>query len=104
MSNCGIWDYLLKLRQNHVYRNNQIKFLSHIAIYTDNLKVYKVAVFANSNKKNGKRYGVNEMVKIVEVPDHVELKNEIPGSEIGTKIFIYNFKKDEVLCFGGEQK
>ena len=103
----SIWEYILELRQKHVYRNNQIKFLSHLAIYTNNLEVYKVVVFADQNKKNGKRYGVNEMIKI-HTPEtnknitYPVLKKEIDGSEKGRKIFIYYFGSNSLNCYDGE--
>lgn len=104
----SVWDYLLELRQKKVYTNKQKKFLSHIAIYTNNLQVYKVIVFADPSKKNGKRYGVNQMITI-HTPEHNDknisfplLKNELAGSEDGLKLFIHNFRMDDMNVYKGE--
>jgi hypothetical protein len=111
MSQLGIWEYLFELRQKRVYKPKQRRVLTQIAIYTNELKVYKVAVFADERKKNKwNKYGVNELCKTY-TPDIMDgggirfplLKNELKGSEIGYKMFIYNFDKDEIKCFEGEE-
>ena len=104
----GIWDYVKELKKCHVFTNKQIKFLSHICIYVHELNVYKVIVFADTNKKNGKRYGVNEMITIHDKnknPKNIsfpKLKNELIGSEVGNKIFMYCPRTEVMNCFEGE--
>ena len=108
MAEISVFDYLTHLRQKRVYSNKQMKFLSHIVIYTNNLKVYKVIVFADTNKKNGRRYGVNEPIVIYTKNmnskniDFPQLKNELAGSEKDTKMFIYYFKTAEMNVYDGE--
>lgn len=102
----SIWDYLLYLKQNKIFTNRQIKFLSHIAIYTNQLEVYKIIVYPDPNKKNGRKYGVNPDLKII-TPNESniifpKLKKELEGSEIGFKIFIYYPKTEKLLCYEGE--
>ena len=103
------WDYVRELRIRGVFKNKQRKFLSHIAIYINKLHVYKVDVFANSDKKNGKRYGVTNQVVLhtpLNNPRKISfpvLKNELPGSDIGNKIIIYDLFKDDLLVYEGEE-
>ena len=106
----SIWDYLHYLKfDKRVWLNKQEKFLSHIAIYTNELNVYKVILFADPNKLNGKRVGVNKMITIYTHdynPKNIiypKLKNELDGSEKGTKIFMYTFRTADLSCFDGEQ-
>ena len=110
MSNeIGIWEYIKDLRDKYkVYTNKQKKFLSHINIYVHNLQVYKIAIWPDPNKKNGKRVGVDKS-KIVVYDSRndtnvgfVKLKKELDGSDVGYKMFIYNVKQDDVKCFEGE--
>ena len=70
--------------------------------------MYKVAVFANPNRKNGKKCGVNEMIKI-HTPENNKnisfpiLTKEIDGSDNGRKIFIWYFRELDIKCYDGEQ-
>ena len=72
------------------------------------INVYKVIVFANPNRKNGHRYGVNDMVVIhdkINNPKNIpfpKLKNELKGSEVGNKIFMYYPRTEVLNCFEGE--
>ena len=102
------WEYIKILKKHHVFTNKQVKFLSHLCIYTHELNVYKVIVFANPNRKNGHRYGVNDMVVIhdkINNPKNIpfpKLKNELKGSEVGNKIFMYYPRTEVLNCFEGE--
>ena len=102
------WEYIKILKKHHVFTNKQVKFLSHLCIYTHELNVYKVIVFADPNKKNGKRYGVNEMITIHDKnnnPKNIsfpKLKKELIGSEVGNKIFMYYPKTEVLNCYEGE--
>lgn len=102
------WDYIRELRIRGIFKNKQKKFLSHIAIYIHQLRVYKVAVFANPSRKNGKRYGVTDQVVIhtaANNPRNISfplLKNEIAGSDVGNKIIIYDMLKNDLLVYEGE--
>ena len=123
----SIWSYIKELNDKKIFTNKQRKFLSHISIYTHDLNVYKVIVNADMKKKNGKRVGVDysmliyekgkdtllkykdEMIKeekIFKVRGETLtfplLKKEVEGSEKGSKIFIYDVKKDEVNVYDGE--
>ena len=102
------WEYLTHLRQKHVYTNKQLRFLSHIIIYVNNLRVYKVAVFANPSRKNGKRYGVHDMVTVhtkdnnPQSIDFPQLKKELDGSDIDKKILMYDVVQNDIKVYDGE--
>ena len=123
----SVWSYIKELNDKKIFTNKQRKFLSHISIYTHDLNVYKVIVNADMKKKNGRRVGVDysmliyekgkdtllkykdEMIKeekIFKVRGETLtfplLKKEVEGSEKGSKIFIYDVKKDEVNVYDGE--
>ena len=104
----SVWDYIRELRMKGVYKNKQRKFLSHIAIYVHDLEVYKVAVFANTARKNGKRYGVTDAVVLHTKANNKHnitfptLKKEIDYTDKGNMIFIYDLLKDDVLAYTGE--
>ena len=123
----SVWSYIKELNDKKIFTNKQRKFLSHISIYTHDLNVYKVIVNADMKKKNGKRVGVDysmliyekgkdtllkykdEMIKEEkifklrgETLTFPLLKKEVEGSEKGSKIFIYDVKKDEVNVYDGE--
>ena len=123
----SIWSYIKELNDKKIFTNKQRKFLSHISIYTHDLNVYKVIVNADMKKKNGRRVGVDysmliyekgkdtllkykdEMIKEEkifklrgETLTFPLLKKEVEGSETGSKIFIYDVKKDEVNVYDGE--
>ena len=103
----GIWDYIRELKDKYkIFTNKQKKFLSHIAIYTKDLEVYKVIIWKDPRKKNGKRVGVVDDIKIYEKGKNNEiiypkLKKELEGSN-DYKIFIYDTKMDTVNCYEGE--
>ena len=123
----GIWDYIRELKDKYkIFTNKQKKFLSHIAIYTKDLEVYKVIIWKDKRKKNGKRVGVVDDIKIYEKGKnkahggtfgsgsfgssettgheiiYPKLKKELEGSD-GYKIFIYDTKMDTVNCYEGEE-
>ena len=123
----SIWSYIKELNDKKIFTNKQRKFLSHISIYTHDLNVYKVIVNADMKKKNGKRVGVDYSMLIYEKGKDTLLKykdglikeekifkvrgetltfpllkKEVEGSEKGSKIFIYDVKKDEVNVYDGE--
>ena len=123
----SIWSYIKELNDKKIFTNKQRKFLSHISIYTHDLNVYKVIVNADMKKKNGKRVGVDYSMLIYEKGKDTLLKykdglikeekifkvrgetltfpllkKELEGSEKGSKIFIYDVKKDEVNVYDGE--
>lgn len=105
----GIWEYLFELRQKGVYKPKQRRVLTQIAVYTNELKVYKVVVFADDRKKSKwSKYNVSDLCSTYTETNNSKnisfplLKNELKGSEIGHKMFIYNFDKDEIKCFDGE--
>ena len=125
--NISVWSYIKELNDKKIFTNKQRKFLSHISIYTLDLNVYKVIVNADMKKKNGKRVGVDysmliyekgkdtllkykdEMIKeekIFKVRGETLtfplLKKELEGSEKGSKIFIYDVKKDDMNVYDGE--
>ena len=103
----GIWEFIKELKDTYkIFTNKQKKFLSHIAIYTKDLEVYKVIIWKDPRKKNGKRVGVVDDIKIYEKGKNKEiiypkLKKELEGSE-GYKIFMYDTKMDTVNCYEGE--
>ena len=109
MNQPGIWEYLFELRQKGVYKPKQRRVLTQIAVYMNELKVYKVAIFADERKKNKwSKYNVKDLCKTY-TPNNNDkninfplLKNELKGSEQGYKMFIYNFDKDDVNCYEGE--
>ena len=109
MNSQSVWEYLHELRLKRVYKPKQRPVLTQIVIYTNELKVYKVAVFADPYKKHkwGK-FNVKELCKVYTPTDNDKnisfpiLKNELKGSEVGRKMFIYNFFKDDITCFDGE--
>ena len=87
----GIWDYLFELRQKGIYKPKQRRVLTQIVIYTNELKVYKVAVFADERKKNKwNKYKVKELYKTYTPAENDKnisfplLKHELIGSETGT--------------------
>ena len=123
----SIWVYIKELNDKKIFTNKQRKFLSHISIYTHNLNVYKVILNADMRKKNGKRVGVDYSMMIYEKGKDTLLKykdglikeekifkvrgetisfpllkSELKGSEKGSKIFIYNVKKDDMNVYEGE--
>ena len=123
----SVWSYIRELNDKKIFTNKQRKFLSHISIYTHDLNVYKVIVNADMKKKNGKRVGVDYSMLIYEKGKDTLLKykdglikeekifkvrgetltfpllkKELEGSEKGSKIFIYDVKKDEVNVYDGE--
>ena len=123
----SVWSYIKELNDKKIFTNKQRKFLSHISIYTHDLNVYKVIVNADMKKKNGKRVGVDYSMLIYEKGKDTLLKykdglikeekifkvrgetltfpllkKELEGSEKGSKIFIYDVKKDEVNVYDGE--
>ena len=125
--NISVWSYIKELNDKKIFTNKQRKFLSHISIYTHDLNVYKVIVNADMKKKNGKRVGVDYSMLIYEKGKDTLLKykdgmikeekifkvrgetlsfpllkKEVEGSEKGSKIFIYDVKKDEVNVYDGE--
>ena len=125
--NISVWSYIKELNDKNIFTNKQRKFLSHISIYTLDLNVYKVIVNADMKKKNGKRVGVDYSMLIYEKGKDTLLKykdgmikeekifkvrgetlsfpllkKEVEGSEKGSKIFIYDVKKDEVNVYDGE--
>lgn len=103
----SIWNYMHELRIKGVYKNKQRKFLSHIAIYVHDLRVYKVIVFPNTARKNGHRYGVNGIAihtksnnpRKITFP---QLLKEVDNSDKGNMIFIYDCAKDDVNVYSGE--
>jgi len=103
----GIWEFIRELKDKYkIFTNKQKKFLSHIAIYTNDLEVYKVILWKDPRKKNGKRVGVVDDIKIYEKGKNNEiiypkLKKELEGSN-DYKIFIYDTKMDTVKCYEGE--
>jgi hypothetical protein len=47
----SVWEYIRELKDKYkVFTNKQRKYLSHICIYTHELQVYKVVVWADPNK------------------------------------------------------
>ena len=125
--NISVWSYIKELNDKNIFTNKQRKFLSHISIYTLDLNVYKVIVNADMKKKNGKRVGIDYSMLIYEKGKDTLLKykdgmikeekifkvrgetlsfpllkKEVEGSEKGSKIFIYDVKKDEVNVYDGE--
>ena len=50
MNSQSVWEYLHELRLKRVYKPKQRPVLTQIVIYTNELKVYKVAVFADPYK------------------------------------------------------
>lgn len=123
----SVWSYIKELNDKKIFTNKQRKFLSHISIYTHDLNVYKVIVNADMKKKNGRRVGVDYSMLIYEKGKDTLLKykdgfikeekifkvrgetltfpllkKEVEGSEKGSKIFIYDVKKDEVNVYDGE--
>lgn len=123
----SIWSYIKELNDKKIFTNKQRKFLSHISIYTHDLNVYKVIVNADMKKKNGKRVGVDYSMLIYEKGKDTLLKykdglikeekifkvrgetltfpllkKEVEGSEKGSKIFIYDVKKDDMNVYDGE--
>lgn len=109
MNSQSVWEYLHELRLKKVYKPKQRPVLTQIVIYTNELKVYKVAVFADPYKKHkwGK-FNVKELCKVYTPTDNDKninfplLKNELKGSDEGRKMFIYNFFRDDITCFDGE--
>ena len=109
MNGQSVWEYLHELRLKKVYKPKQRPVLIQIVIYVNELKVYKVAVFADERKKHKwNKYNVKNSCEIYTPESNDKninfplLKNELRGSEIGHKMFIYNFDKDEIKCFDGE--
>ena len=109
MNSQSVWEYLHDLRLKRVYKPKQRPVLTQIVIYTNELKVYKVAVFADPYKKHKwRKFNVAELCKVYTPTDNDKnisfpiLKNELKGSEVGRKMFIYNFFKDDITCFDGE--
>ena len=123
----SVWSYIKELNDKKIFTNKQRKFLSHISIYTHDLNVYKVIVNADMKKKNGRRVGVDysmliyekgkdtllkykdEMIKEEKIfklrgekLTFPLLKKELDGSEKGSKIFIYDVKKDDMKVYDGE--
>ena len=123
----SVWSYIKELNDKKIFTNKQRKFLSHISIYTHDLNVYKVIVNADMKKKNGKRVGVDYSMLIYEKGKDTLLKykdglikeekifkvrgetltfpllkKEVEGSEKGSKIFIYDVKKDDMNVYDGE--
>ena len=123
----SVWSYIKELNDKKIFTNKQHKFLSHISIYTHDLNVYKVIVNADMKKKNGKRVGVDYSMLIYEKGKDTLLKykdglikeekifkvrgetltfpllkKEVEGSEKGSKIFIYDVKKDDMNVYDGE--
>lgn len=123
----SVWSYIKELNDKKIFTNKQRKFLSHISIYTHDLNVYKVIVNADMKKKNGRRVGVDYSMLIYEKGKDTLLKykdgfikeekifkyrgetltfpllkKELDGSEIGSKIFIYDVKKDDMNVYDGE--
>ena len=123
----SVWSYIKELNDKKIFTNKQRKFLSHISIYTHDLNVYKVIVNADMKKKNGKRVGVDYSMLIYEKGKDTLLKykdglikeekifkvrgetltfpllkKELEGSEKGSKIFIYDVKKDDMNVYDGE--
>ena len=123
----SVWSYIKELNDKKIFTNKQRKFLSHISIYTHDLNVYKVIVNADMKKKNGKRVGVDYSMLIYEKGKDTLLKykdgfikeekifkvrgetltfpllkKELDGSEKGSKIFIYDVKKDDMNVYDGE--
>ena len=52
MNGQSVWEYLHELRLKKVYKPKQRPVLIQIVIYVNELKVYKVAVFADERKKH----------------------------------------------------
>ena len=125
--NISVWSYIKELNDKNIFTNKQRKFLSHISIYTHDLNVYKVIVNADMKKKNGKRVCVDYSMLIYEKGKDTLLKykdglikeekifkvrgetltfpllkKELEGSEKGSKIFIYDVKKDDMNVYDGE--
>ena len=101
----SVWDYLKYLKQNRIFTNKQIKYLSHITIYVNQLKVYKIIVFKDWNKKNGQKYGITSDQIITPNESDImfpQLKKELEGSEKGYKMFMYYPKTEKLLCYDGE--
>ena len=123
----SIWSYIKELNDKKIFTNKQRKFLSHISIYTHDLNVYKVIVNADMKKKNGKRVGIDYSMLIYEKGKDTLLKykdglikeekifkvrgetltfpllkKELEGREKGSKIFIYDVKKDDMNVYDGE--
>lgn len=123
----SVWSYIKELNDKKIFTNKQRKFLSHISIYTHDLNVYKVIVNADMKKKNGRRVGVDYSMLIYEKGKDTLLKykdglikeekifkvrgetltfpllkKELDGSEKGSKIFIYDVKKDDMNVYDGE--
>ena len=61
MNGQSVWEYLHELRLKKVYKPKQRPVLIQIVIYVNELKVYKVAVFADERKNIN---GINTMLKI----------------------------------------
>lgn len=102
----GIWEFIRDLKNKHrIYSNKQRKFISHIVVYVDELRVYKVIVFGDTRKKNRHKRGVDD-VKIYDKNNATfpmpTLKKEIDGSENGKKIFMYYPQTDIINCYEGE--
>ena len=109
MNGQSVWEYLHELRLKKVYKPKQRPVLIQIVIYVNELKVYKVAVFADERKKHKwNKYNVKNSCEIY-TPEFNDkninfplLKNELKGSDEGYKMFIYNFFNDDITCFEGE--
>jgi hypothetical protein len=119
----SVWEYIRELKDKYkVFTNKQRKYLSHICIYTHELQVYKVVVWADPNKdprmsnrkaKYRKRIGDIPSIAVYDKHGNAEqkqgkvislpkLKKELDGSEVGYKMFMYNIKMDTVKCYEGE--
>ena len=106
----NVWQYLFEIKSKGVFKNKQRRVLSHVAIYTEGLKVYKVVVFADTFKKHKwQKYGVSDEATIITPTNNPKnisfptLTNSLKGSEIGRKLFIYSFSNDDIKCFDGEE-
>ena len=105
----NVWQYLFEIKFKGVFKHKQRRVLSHVAIYTDRLKVYKVVIFADTFKKHKwQKYGVTDEATVVTPTNNPKnisfptLSKSLEGSEIGRKLFIYSFKDDDIKCFDGE--
>jgi hypothetical protein len=114
----SVWEYIRELKDKYkVFTNKQRKYLSHICIYTHELQVYKVVVWADpnkdprmSNRKAKYRKRIGDIPSIAVYNKHgnaknislPKLKKELDGSDVGYKMFMYNIKMDTVKCYEGE--
>jgi len=95
------YEYIDKLKKNGLIKRKELDYLSYVWVYTNNEKVYKVALqFDFKTLKKAKKSGVNSEWRIFEDQEGLNLDN--PKMKRGKMMMKYNVHSKDIDYWTGE--